>query len=142
MYPYLPIALLGSALFAFAPRALAHEPATTVVSLEYQSASEPTQSKDRRAHAGVVSSSLGILFSTVGIVVGAAFVRVPDIRHTGGDTYQDVRGAEKKRTAGGFLLVLSPAALGTSIFGLVRSRRTRDEVKLFSGQLEGALKDF
>lgn len=127
MYAYLSLALLGCALLAFAPSALAHEPATSAVSLEYQTAPEPTQSKERRAHAGMASSSVGILLSTVGIIVGAALVSLPDCRWVGGDYCRPVQGAEKKRTAGKALLVISPLALGASIYGLVRSRRTRDE---------------
>ena len=129
MYAYLTFLALGSTLVLFPPTALADSQAVVAASLEYQGNPEPIQINERKVRATLAASSLGLVLSTLGIIAGVAMVRVPDCRWQGGDYCRAVPGAEKKRRAGKALLVISPIALGASIFGIVRAHRIRKEAR-------------
>ena len=128
MYAYLAFLALGSTLALFPPTALADSQDVVAASLEYQGHPEPIQINERKVRATLAASSLGLVLGAIGIIAGVALVRVPDCRWEG-DYCRPVSGAEQKRKAGKALLVISPIALGASIFGIVRAHRIRKEAR-------------
>lgn len=124
---FLALVLSGLVLCGVVPTASADVSETAPVA-NGPSEPEPRVSEEQ-AHTRLAMGGVGIFLSLGGIVAGAVLVRTPDIRSTGGDTNRAVKGAERKRRAGAFLLVVSPIALGASIFGVVRSKRNRREAR-------------
>lgn len=117
--------VLGSTLLGLVPNVGADAWDARQVTSATEEKPQPARIDEKQARARLAASAAGIVLSTVGLAIGIPLVLTPDTRQLGPDYFEDVRGAGRKRTAGKVLLVVSPLALGASIFGVVRSKRNR-----------------
>lgn len=102
------------------------EASLAYVSPDSEAAPQTTEPNLRRAHAGVIASSVGLIISATGIIAGVVLLtRSESCVLTQCD--QVMATAEKRHTAGKALLIISPITLAASIAGVVVSRRTREK---------------
>jgi hypothetical protein len=88
VHAYLFFLVLGFTLALFPSTVFADEQSVVAASLEYQNNPEPAQINERKAGSGVAMSSLGIVFSTVGIIAGGVLAVTPECRWQGGGLLQ------------------------------------------------------
>lgn len=104
--------------------------AVTDLSTEAEVSPAPAKIDRRRARAGVAASSVGIVLSVAGLAAAGGLAAASGYScsavfpSTCGDA---MAKSDRQIKASLALFIISPIALGASIFGLVRSKRTSDK---------------